>query len=220
MRMRKKKHLEERIAACGDLLIADPRTHAGAWRAYFSERTETDASEKSLALEIGCGKGAFILEMARREPEVLFIAVEMCREALLLAMEKAKEAELKNVVFLCENAADLKEMFAFEEVDRIYLNFSDPWPKSKHAKRRLTAPSFLEIYAYLLKKDGFLRQKTDNVILFASSLENYRALGWRLSDLTDDLHASPQNADNVETEYEKNFSAKGFTIHAVTARKK
>ena len=144
--------------------------------------------------------------MAKREPEVLFLAVEMCREALLLAMEKAKDAGVKNLLFLCENAAELKEVFAFEEVDRIYLNFSDPWPKGKHAKRRLTAPSFLEVYAHMLKPDGFLRQKTDNVILFESSLENYEALGWRLSDLTDDLHASGQNADNVETEYEKNFS--------------
>lgn len=219
MRMRKKKHAEERIAACGELLVTEPQSFSGKWREAFAARLERCVDTAALSLEIGCGKGAFVLEMARREPETLFVAVECCREALLLAMEKVKDAGVPNILFLHENAADLDQIFAPEEVDRIYLNFSDPWPKARHAKRRLTAPSFLALYARILKQDGFLRQKTDNVILFESSLENYKALGWRLSDLTRDLHASPENADNIETEYEKNFSAKGFAIQAVTARK-
>ena len=169
--MRKKKHCDERIAACGDLLIDAPEGFAGRWRGEFSRRMEKDCAALPLALEIGCGKGAFILEMARREPDTLFVGVEMCKQALLLAMEKIKDAGFRNVVFLCRNAAELKEFFAFEEIDRIYLNFSDPWPKGRHAKRRLTAPSFLETYAHVLKKEGFLRQKTDNELLFASSIE-------------------------------------------------
>ena len=215
MRMRKKKHTDDRLEVCRALLVTEPEQKKGAWRGLFGENT----ADKPLFLEIGCGKGAFILEMAKREPETLFVAVEFCRETMLLAVEKVFAEGLTNVRFLNADAAKLAEYFAEGEVGRIFLNFSDPWPKARHAKRRLTAPSFLETYRRILKDGGYIRQKTDNVLLFESSLENYAACGWRCEDLCDDLHASPWAKDNILTEYEINFSGKGLTIHAVTAYK-
>ena len=148
MRMRKKKHTNERLAACSQLLITEPERHRGVYRSLF----EGEGNEgKPLHLEIGCGKGAFILELARRNPDVLYVAVEYCREAMLLAVEKLAREGLGNVLFLNADAAKLAEYFAPGEIDRIYLNFSDPWPKARHAKRRLTAPGFLEVYRQILK---------------------------------------------------------------------
>lgn len=216
MRMRKKKHTDARLAACSELLITSPESHKGHYRSLFpGEGNE----EKSLQLEIGCGKGAFILEMAKRNPDTLFVAVEFCREAMLLAVEKVFAEKIQNVLFLNADAAKLHEYFALGEVDFIYLNFSDPWPKARHAKRRLTAPSFLETYKTILKDGGGIRQKTDNVLLFESSLENYALCGWEMKDICRDLHNSPWAEDNILTEYEINFSAKGLTINAVTALK-
>ncbi len=214
--MRKKKHTDERLQACAELLITSPETHKGAYRSLFPvEKPE----ERELHLEIGCGKGAFILEMAKRNPHVLFVAVEYCREAMLLAVEKLSSAGLSNVLFLNADAAKLGEYFARGEIDRIYLNFSDPWPKARHAKRRLTAPSFLAVYRDILKDGGYIRQKTDNVLLFESSLESYASCGWRCEDVCRDLHNSPWAEENILTEYEINFSGKGLTINAVTAYK-
>lgn len=216
MRMRKKKHTDTRLAACSELLITEPESHKGTYRSLF----EGEGNEKkSLHLEIGCGKGAFILEMAKRYPDTLFVAVEFCREAMLLAVEKVAAEGIKNVLFLNADAAKLAEYFDKGEVDFIYLNFSDPWPKARHAKRRLTAPSFLKTYETILKDGGGIRQKTDNVLLFESSLENYAACGWKTEDVCRDLHNSPWAEDNILTEYEMNFSAKGLTINAVTAKK-
>ena len=187
MRMRKKKHTDERLEACSQLLITQPETHKGNYRGLFGEGNEN----KPLHLEIGCGKGAFILELAREG--------------------------LGNVLFLNADAAKLAEYFAPGEIDRIYLNFSDPWPKSRHAKRRLTAPGFLAVYREILKEGGYIRQKTDNVLLFESSLESYAECGWRCEDICRDLHNSPWAEENILTEYEINFSGKGLTINAVTA---
>jgi len=214
MRMRKKKHTDERLAACAQLLITEPESHRGNYRSLFPGAGH---EEKELHLEIGCGKGAFILELARRNPEVLYVAVEYCREAMLLAVEKLAREGLGNVLFLNADAAKLAEYFAPGEVCRIYLNFSDPWPKARHAKRRLTAPGFLAVYREILKEGGYIRQKTDNVLLFESSLESYAACGWRCEDICRDLHNSPWAEDNILTEYEINFSGKGLTINAVTA---
>ena len=214
MRMRKKKHTGKRLEACSHLLITSPEEKKGKYRSLFPV---SDAENRELHLEIGCGKGAFILEMAKRYPEVLFVAVEYCREAMLLAVEKLNQSGLENVLFLNADAAKLGEYFAEGEIDRIYLNVSDPWPKARHAKRRLTAPSFLAVYAQILKKGGYIRQKTDNVLLFESSLENYAACGWECEDVCRDLHDSPWAEENILTEYEINFSGKGLKINAVTA---
>ncbi len=216
MRMRKKKHTDERLDACSHLLITSPEKHAGKYRLLFAG---DENEKKELHLEIGCGKGAFILEMAKQNPEVLFVAVEYCREAMLLAVEKVAAEKIENVLFLNADAAKLGEYFAPEEIDRIYLNFSDPWPKARHAKRRLTAPSFLAVYRAILKSGGCIKQKTDNVLLFESSLENYAACGWKTENICRDLHASDRAKDNILTEYEINFSSKGLKINAVDAYK-
>ena len=218
MRMRKKKHTDERLLRCASIQVLDPEKQKGAWRRLFSE--EEESASAPLHLEIGCGKGAFILEMAKRFPHVRFVAVEYCREAMLLAVEKVFAEGLENVRFLNADAAKLSEYFAPGEVDVIYLNFSDPWHKARHAKRRLTAPSFLEVYRNILSDGGFIRQKTDNVPLFEFSLESYALCGWRCENVNRDLHASPEAADNILTEYEINFSGKGLKINSVTAYKK
>jgi len=220
MRMRKKKHTEQRLAACEAFLISEPENKGGLFRTLFPVVPGRDNNRCPLHLEIGCGKGAFILELAKRNPDTLFVAVEYCREAMLLAVEKVAAENLSNVLFLNYDAKGLGDCFEEEEVDQIYLNFSDPWPKARHAKRRLTAPAFLAVYRKILKTGGCIKQKTDNELLFESSLENYKACGWQLSDLCRDLHASPAAKDNILTEYEINFSGKGLAIHAVTATKK
>lgn len=212
MRARKKKHGAERIAACSALLIEHPETLNGDPGAAFPER-------RPVHLEIGCGKGNFACGMAAAHPEINLIAMERVADVACLALEKARDcADTRpdNLRFLIGNAEAITEWFAPHSIACIYLNFSDPWPKKGHAKRRLTHRLFLERYRQVLVPGGVLRFKTDNVGLFDFSLEEFEAAGLTVSDLTRDLHHSPQNEGNVMTEYEKNFSEKGFPIHAVT----
>ena len=213
MRARKKKHGAERIAACAHLLIEDPTVLKDDPRVPFADK------EKPLHLEIGCGKGNFACGMAEKYPDVNFIAMECVADVACIALEKAdacKDTRPDNLRFLIGNAENLTEWFPAHSVDCLYLNFSDPWPKARHAKRRLTYRAFLERYKTVLKKGGILRFKTDNVGLFDFSLEEFAAMGLETTDLTRDLHTSPQNEGNVMTEYEKAWSEKGYTIHAVT----
>ncbi|MBR6727042.1 MAG: tRNA (guanosine(46)-N7)-methyltransferase TrmB [Clostridia bacterium] len=213
MRARKKKHGAERIAACAHLLIEDPTVLKDDPRVPFADK------EKPLHLEIGCGKGNFACGMAEKYPDVNFIAMECVADVACIALEKAdacKDTRPDNLRFLIGNAENLTEWFPAHSVDCLYLNFSDPWPKARHAKRRLTYRAFLERYKTVLKKGGILRFKTDNVGLFDFSLEEFAAMGLEMTDLTRDLHNSPQNEGNVMTEYEKAWSEKGYTIHAVT----
>lgn len=204
MRMRKKKHGAERLEACS-MYLYDIASGGG-----FD-------SDSPLMLEIGCGKGAFILETARRNPDVNFIAMERMPDVALLAAEKISAARLNNVKVLIANANCLDEIFNEKCFDRIYLNFSDPWPKAGHAKRRLTYSAYLEKYKRILKDKGAIFFKTDNRGLFDFSVEEFIKSGFKLEKLTYDLHNSEYNVDNIETEYEKNFSAKGFTINRVEA---
>lgn len=210
MRMRKKKHTDDRIIACGELLIENPYEMKGKW--------DKKSNGKTLCLEIGCGKGTFVCETAKRNPDKFFIAVEKVRDVMVMAMEKAKNAELSNVVFADIDAEKLGEVFEENELSEIYLNFSDPWPKKKHAKRRLTYRNFLELYRKILSPDGTVFFKTDNRPLFDFSLEELEFCGYKMSDITYDLHNSEYAKDNVITEYEANFSAKGFTINRVVAK--
>lgn len=209
MRMRKKKHGAERIEACSALLIRDIATLKNGMAGIFDE-------ERPVHLEIGCGKGNFAVGMAKQHPEVNFIAMERVADVCCIALEKAMAAKDDrsgdNLRFLIGDAKLLAEHVLPHSLDCIYLNFSDPWPKSGHAKRRLTHRGFLEIYQTLLKEDGILRFKTDNVGLFDFSLEEFEAFGAEILWQTRDLHNSEKNADNVMTEYEKNFSEKGFSI--------
>ena len=212
MRARKKKHGAERIAACSALLIEDTAALKADPQGFFAEK-------RPLHLEIGCGKGAFACGMAAAHPDINLIAMERVADVAVLALEKAAAAAATrpdNLRFLIGNAENLTEWFPPHSIDCIYLNFSDPWHKARHAKRRLTYRDFLERYRTVLKKGGVLRFKTDNVNLFDFSLEEFAASGLRVENVTRDLHASPLAEGNIMTEYEKNFSEKGFPIHAAT----
>ena len=206
MRMRKKKNLLPRMERCENYQVKDPFAMKGHWR----ELMET---AKEVHLELGCGKGRFTAETAAQNPDVLLIAVEMVPDAMVVAMERCRDAGLTNVFFVCANARELPEFFESGEVDRIYLNFSDPWPKKGYYKRRLTYRVFLEIYKTLLKDGGILRLKTDNVSLFDFSLEEFEAAGMEVVKCSRDLHASEFNEGNIMTEYETNFSSQGMPIN-------
>lgn len=214
MRARKKKHGAERIAACAHLLISDPTVLKNDPQAPFTE-------VRPLHLEIGCGKGNFACGTAAANPDINLIAMERVSDVACLALEKAeaaKDTRPDNLRFLIGNAENLTEWFPPHSIDCLYLNFSDPWPKAGHAKRRLTHRLFLERYQTVLKKGGMLRFKTDNVGLFDFSLEEFEAMGLEMTNLTRDLHNSPLNEGNVMTEYERAWSEKGFPIHAVTVK--
>ncbi len=214
MRARKKKHGAERIAACAHLLIEDPTVLTTDPQTPFS-------TVRPLHLEIGCGKGSFACGMAAAHPDYNFIAMERVSDVACLALEKAeREAANRpdNLRFVIGNAENLTEWLPPHSVDCLYLNFSDPWPKAGHKKRRLTHRLFLERYRTVLKPGGMLRFKTDNMGLFDFSLEEFEAMGLEMTDLTRDLHNSPLNEGNIMTEYERNFSEKGFPIHAVTVK--
>ena len=204
MRMRKRNNLEPRMEAASAVWIRDPEARRGSWRNLLPGARE-------LHLEIGCGKGKFTVEMAELHPDILFIALERVREAMLLGMEKAVATGLKNLYFISADAALLESLFAPGEVDRIYLNFCDPWPRSKNAKRRLTYHTFLEKYRAVLKPGGEIHFKTDNAQLFAWSLEEFAQYGYPVKNVTDDLHKD--GVAGVMTGYEEKFHALGTPIH-------
>ena len=205
MRMRKKRNGAQRIAACDEYIIHDP----------------TEIPQFPVELEIGCGKGSFILELSKRNPDVNYVAMERVSDVILLAAEKIKSEEAKNVKFIVGDAKNLPEMFPQGSVRRSYLNFSDPWPKKGYYKRRLTYRGFLEIYKNILVPDGEIIFKTDNSALFDFSLESVEGEeGFELTFVSRDLHASERAAENIMTEYERNFSEKGVKINCLEAVKK
>ena len=213
MRLRRKPWIDTAILDYADFVTprgGDWSHHAGAWAEMFGRTAP-------LHVEIGVGKGDFITELAARNPDVNYVGLEAQQGVLYFAARKAAERQLRNVRRLVFDAARLTELFAPREVDRIYLNFSDPWPKARHAKRRLTSETFLTRYAAVLKEDGEIRFKTDNAGLFAYSLETMERAGWLLCDVTHDLHALGE-ADNIMTEYERKFSARGAKIGRLAAR--
>ena len=208
MRMRKKKNLVPRMEACGAWLVRDPFAQKGRWRELMPEARE-------IRLELGCGKGRVTAGTAAAEPDVLLIAVEKVPDAMVVAMERAKDAGLKNVFFVDVDAALLPDMFEPGEIDRIYINFCDPWPRKKNAKRRLTYHTFLEKYKKVLKLGGQIHFKTDNANLFAWSLPEMESCFLELRNVTDDLHAN--GPVGIMTGYEEKFYALGTPIHRVEA---
>ena len=208
MRMRKKKNLEPRMAACGQWLITDPCAQKGHWRDLMPQVRE-------LRVELGCGKGRFTVDTASAEPDVLLIAVEKVPDAMVVAMERAREAGLQNVFFIDGDAAKLSEMFAPDEVNRIYINFCDPWPKKNQAKRRLTHHNFLNEYRKVLSPVGEIHFKTDNDKLFEWSVEEIPQFGWELHEVTRDLHAG--GPVGVMTDYERKFYLSGKNINRCVA---
>ena len=204
MRMRKRNNLEPRMEACGAIWLRDAKELRGNWRSLMPQARE-------IRLEVGCGKGKFTVETAAAEPDVLLIAVERVQEAMLLGMEKALEMGLKNVYFLSLDAAELEEYFADGELDLIYLNFCDPWPRKKNAKRRLTYRTFLRKYQRILKIGGEIHFKTDNAGLFEWSLGEFEACGLEIRALTYDLHRD--GPVGIMTGYEEKFYELGTPIN-------
>ena len=196
-----------------EFVVHEPETMKGKWREAFG-------NDHPVYVEIGMGKGRFLMDMARLYPEINFIGIEKYSSVLLRAVQKLEEEELPNVRLIRMDAEDLENVFAQGELDRIYLNFSDPWPKDRHAKRRLTSHEFLAQYEKILKKDGTLEFKTDNKDLFDFSLEEMKnAEGWELTAFTYDLHHDVVLSEgNVMTEYEEKFSSIGNPICKMEAR--
>lgn len=203
MRMRKKAHLEERMERQSERLVAQPELCRGQWRQRLPGCRE-------VRLELGCGKGRFTVQTALAEPDVLFVAVERVADAMVVAMERAETAGVENVCFIDADARELERWFAPGEVSRIYLNFSDPWPSSQQAKRRLTHPDFLRLYARVLAPGGEIHFKTDNKDLFEWSLFQFPKAGYTLRQVTRDLHAGGVNG--VMTDYEEKFYNEGKPI--------
>lgn len=204
MRLRHIRGAEDAIAA-SPYVIQDPAQYRGKFHELFG-------NDHPIRLEVGMGKGKFIMELAKQNPEVNYIGIERYPSVLLRALQKREELELPNIYFMCIDAIQLSEVFAPEEVEKIYLNFSDPWPKDRHARRRLTSPEFMKVYDSVLHKDGVVEFKTDNQGLFTYSLDSIPEAGWIIDAFTRDLHHSEMNEGNVMTEYEEKFSSMGNPI--------
>ncbi len=190
--------------------IQEPEQKKGKWAEVFG-------NDHPIHIEVGMGKGQFIIEMAKRNPEINYIGIEKYSSVLVRAVEKLEDFEHNNLRLIRMDAENIEEVFDKDEVDRIYLNFSDPWPKDRHAKRRLTSTRFLERYNNILTPEGRVMFKTDNKDLFDFSLEQVEEAGWILENHTYDLHHSEYNEGNVMTEYEEKFSAKGNPICRLVA---
>ena len=204
MRMRKMRNLEPRMEKCAAFHITDPAAHQGSWRNLKPDCT-------ALWVEVGCGKGKFTAETAQANPDVLMIAVERCREAMVHAMETAQAMGLTNVFFIDMDVAEIETIFAPQEIDRLFINFPDPWPRKKNAKRRLTHRGFLDKYCRVVKTGGEFHFKTDNAPLFEFSVEEFAACGLEVKNLTRNLHEN--GIVGIMTGYEEKFYELGTPIN-------
>lgn len=213
MRQRKTKNLEEKLLDYEDVLIKKENIRPGHWLedAFGNKITEN----ARLYVEIGCGKGRFITEMAKKNPHDYFIAVEGQPSVAHKALKLAESMDIGNLRFHIGHVDSPEEIWAEDELSGIYLNFSDPWPKKRHAKRRLTHHKKLIAYSRLVGKDGFIQFKTDNDGLFESALEEIEIAGLEISEITRDLHNSEYSHNNIMTEYEEKFSKRGEKINMV-----
>lgn len=206
MRLKNVPGAREAIAE-SDLVIKNPQELKGKWREFWN-------NDKEIHIEVGMGKGKFMMGMAKEHPEINYIGIEMYSSVLYRAVQKLELEPLDNLKFLLLDAKDIAEVFDKEEVDRIYLNFSDPWPKDRHAKRRLPSRQFLARFDQILKKDGVIEFKTDNKDLFAFAEEEVEPAGWEIVAITYDLHNDEKMvAGNIMTEYEEKFSSMGNPIY-------
>lgn len=189
-----------------EYVFTEPEGMCGTWKEVFGK-------DNPIHIEIGMGKGTFITTLAGMNPDINYVGIEKYSSVLLRAVEKQDELQLPNLRFIRMDAENINEVFGVDEVDRIYLNFSDPWPKDRHAKRRLTSRQFFARYDKMLKKEGRVEFKTDNRVLFDFSVEEVKEAGWNLVECTYDLHSDERlNEGNVMTEYEKKFSDMGNPI--------
>ncbi len=208
MRHRKVKNLDERIEANKEFLIEEPMSYKGRWRELFG-------NDGRLYLELGCGKGKFITARAMADKEANFIGIEGLDAVIVRGLEKATENEVMNVRYVMEYVKDIRDFFEEGELDGIYLNFSDPWPKARHAKRRLTYGDTLLKYKQVLKPEGFIAFKTDNEGLFDFTMEEIERLNFEIKEMSRDLHNSDLAAKEFTTEYEEKFHGLGKNINYV-----
>ena len=212
MRLKNVPGSKEYIAE-SKFVIHDETERKGKVREYFS-------NDKPIQIEIGMGKGQFIYAMAQKHPEINFVGIEKYSSVLLRAIQKMEEEPLDNLIFIRMDAEEITDVFDDKEIDKIFLNFSDPWPKDRHAKRRLESRQFLERYKKILKDDGFIEFKTDNNDLFDFALEEVEAAGWKMIAFTRDLHSDEKlNEGNIMTECEAKFSAMGNPINKYIIQK-
>ena len=210
MRLRNKPWAKDKIQNHPQFVVPNPEEYKGRWNELFG-------NDNPLHIEVGSGKGRFITGMAAANPDINYIGIEVFESVIVYALNNVIEADLPNVKLLQVNAVDLQKYFAKGDVSRVYLNFSDPWPKTRHEKRRLTYSSFLNIYENILPEKGEIHFKTDNRGLFQYSLTSMSQYGMILKDVNLHLHDS-QPEDNVMTEYEEKFSNKGSRIYRVEAQ--
>ena len=209
MRLRHIPGSEEQIAE-SIYVVQAQEEKKGRWAQVFE-------NENPIQVEVGMGKGKFLLELAKKNPDRNFVGVERYSTVLLKAIQKQEDLQLPNICFLRVDAEQLGDIFEKGEVEKIYLNFSDPWPKDRHAKRRLTSSRFMAVYDQILKSDGTVEFKTDNRELFDFSLQSIPEAGWNIELHTFDLHHSEYAQDNVMTEYETKFSGEGKPICKLVA---
>lgn len=211
MRLRNVKGAREKISASVSV-IDDPKEYKGKWSELFG-------NDNPIYIEIGMGKGKFITENAINNPNINYIGIEKFSSVLVRAIERKEnnQNDLSNLIFLRFDAEYIGDIFENEEVDRIYLNFSDPWPKDRHAKRRLTSKEYFKRYDNILSKEGKVIFKTDNKDLFDFSLEQIDIAGWKLINMTNDLHNSEYVDGNIMTEYEERFVNEGIPINRLEA---
>ena len=210
MRLRKVKNALESLRAYPAYFIDSPLEFKGNWKEVFQ-------NDHPIHIEIGCGKGQFISQLAALNPEINYLAIEKYDSVLLRAAEKLEDQTLPNLRLILWDANRIEEIFAEHEISLIYINFSDPWPKSAHKKRRLTYKTFLKQYEVILEPEGKICQKTDNRQLFAFSIESFNENGWLLSNITLDLHAD--EVFNIQTEFEEKWSKLG-PIYRLEATKR
>lgn len=206
MRLRNVKGAKEAMIE-SEYTLNNPELLKGKWREEYFK------NDNPIYVEIGTGKGRFITTLAENNPDINYVGIEKYSSVLIRALEKQQELQLNNLIFIRMDAENVNDIFEKEEIDKIYLNFSDPWPKDRHAKRRLTSRQFLARYNEFLKKEGTVEFKTDNRDLFDFSVEETKEAGWNIEQITYDLHNSEMNEGNVMTEYEIRFSSEGTPIN-------
>ena len=208
MRLKNVKGANE-IIINGKYYVDNPYQYKGIWRGLFD-------NNNPIYIEIGMGKGNFIIENAKRYPDINFIGIEKYDSVIVRAIQKSNELELNNLKIVRMDAKKMEEVFD-KEIDTIYLNFSDPWPKDRHAKRRLTSPRFLARYDSIFKDKKHIIMKTDNIDLFNYSVESLKEYGYNINDINNDLHSYKDNI--ITTEYEDKFTSKGIKINYFDASK-
>ncbi len=211
MRQRKIKNIEEKLSDYQSFIVSCPAEMKGHWKELWG-------NDNPVYLEIGCGKGQFITEYARTHPHWNFIAIEGQESVVLRALQKAERLELPNVRFVLEYVRDIRDFFENEELAGLFLNFSDPWPKERHAKRRLTYGKRLLQYRQIVEKNGRIQFKTDNEGLFDFTLEQIEETGMEILEMSRDLHNSQYAENNITTEYEDKFAKTGKNINYVTIK--